>query len=342
MERTRIGALSGLVVLVAFLWLLPVVGRAQAASGPPPLPPNTPRANEAPDVTRAVDCGSGQTIQEAVNNSNPGDTVLVSGSCSENVVVGVGRRNIVIDGQGTAMIDGPDPTAHTILIRGAGITIRRFSSISGGQDGVHITRGGDAIVASNTIENTNRFGIAVVQGSSARIVNNIIHDNPRHGILVEESASARVGFLSFEDTTPRPNTIQGNGGDGVNVNRSSSAIILSNTITGNHGNGVGIFRVSHADVGGNSIDANGTAGTPGPPPTPAVGDGIFVSENSGVNLGQTGIVFDGANSTSPATKNTVFGLHCAINSYARGTRGTLNGNTGATSFDATCINATSP
>ncbi len=335
MEITNMKGIRVLAVLAGFLLFLPAVGKVQAAGGPSPLPPNTPRANEAPDVTRAVDCEAGQTIQEAVNNSNPGDTVLVSGACSENVVVGVGKRNIVIDGQNSATVNGPDSTTHTFQVRGQGITIRRFSSISGGEDGVHMTRGGSATVAGNTIENTGRFGVAVEENSTARIVDNTIHNNPSHGILVEESSSARIGFLSFDDTFPRPNTIKNNGRDGVNVNRSSSAIILSNTISGNgkntnpalRHNGVSISAASNADVGANSMDDNGR-------------DGISVTENSGVKLGQTGIVFDVSNSTT--TNNGAFGLRCTINSYANGSLGTLNGAAGPTSFAANCANNTTP
>ena len=319
---------SLLTVIAGLLALLSLAGKGWAASSTPPLPPNTPRANEGPDVTRAVDCDAGQTIQEAVNNSNPGDTVLVSGACVENVTVGAGRRSVVIDGQGTATVNGPDSTAHTFTIAGQNITIRRFSSISGGEDGVHIRREGEATVLGNTIENTGRLGIAVVQGSAARIVNNIVQDNPSHGILVEENGSARIGFLSFDDTSPRPNAIRNNGQDGVNVNRSSSAIILSNTIKGNRRHGIGIFRASHADAGDNTIESNGSH--PAPPVTT---DGIRVEENSGVNLGSdTGTrITDLPNSTS--VNNTNLGIRGLLNSYADGRLGTLNGASGAKSFD---------
>lgn len=40
--------------------------------------------------------------------------------------------------------------------------------------------------------------------------------------------------------------------------------------------------------------------------------------------------------------NSQFGLRCLIGAYARGSIGTLTGGSGATNFDATCINATTP
>src|SRR3990172_890251 len=117
MEIANMKVIRVLVVVAGFL-LLPGVGTVQGASAPPPLPPNVPPANEAPDVTRAVDCNAGDTIQEAVSNSNTGDTVLVSGACSENVSITTGKTSITIDGQGTATINGPDTTQATVRISG--------------------------------------------------------------------------------------------------------------------------------------------------------------------------------------------------------------------------------
>jgi len=179
----------------------------------------------------------------------------------------------------------------------------------------------------------DRDSIVMEPGDSMNVLATI-QNNSSHGVSVSASSSGRIGFLTFGDTAPGPNTIQGNGRDGVNVNRSSSAIILSNTISNNTRHGVGIFRDSHADVGGNRIESNGFPA----PVSPATNDGIRVEENSGVNLGQPGVAFAvGGNTT--AANNAGFGLKCRFGGYVRGTLGTLNGNSGPTSLDATCINA---
>ena len=334
MEQTTIRVLRGLVVAVAFLLLLPSVGEA---------------------VTKQRTCGSqpGQTIEQFLDELNSGDTLLVNGTCNENVVVGTGRTGITLDGQGTATIIGPDTTEATVTITGRNITLKGFT-INGGRDGVRVTRGGTATITGNTITgaagtrdgiivnrggeatidgNTigswGRFGINLDQNGTARIVNNTVQNNGSHGILVDESSSGRIGFLAFGDTVAGPNTIQSNGGRGVNVTRSASAVILSNTVSNNTLDGVGVFRGSHADIGANTIDGNGDSG-------------IFVSENSGVNLGQTGIAFDSSNSTTVGSENTDFGLGCSINSYANGTRGSLTGVSGATDFTGGCVDSTSP
>jgi parallel beta-helix repeat protein len=240
----------------------------------------------------------------------------VSGTCNENVFIGEDKDRITLDGQSSATIVGllaNINTTPTIQVRGSGIVIKNFSSITGGRDGLLVNMGGAAV-----------------------ILNNNIHTNNRHGVNVNESSTARIGFQSVNDFAPSPNTIHDNGGRGVSVNGSSNARIAGNTINNNGDDGVGIFSVSHADVAKNLINGNGTGGSGG--------DGIAVGQNSGVNLGSdTTVTFlDEPNTTT--VNNGVgagggFGIRCFINSYADGRQGTLNplnGVSGATSFGASC------
>jgi parallel beta-helix repeat protein len=274
-------------------------------------------------------CGQQRTISDALQRLRPGDTLSVSGACNENVLIPEQVVNIILDGQGTATINGPNASSATITVRGDGITIRNFASISGGETGITVTRGGAALIDSNVIQNTGTNGIVVTQSSSARIINNTIQGNPQTGILINESSSARIGFNMPDDTEASPNLIQNNKENGILVARSSSGRIVGNTISGNTGHGVLVHRVSHGDVSSNTIDSN-------------AGDGVFVFRNSGVNLGEdTGSgIFDLPNTTK--VNNGGFGIRCAINSYGDGRIGTLNGASGAVSFAANCVNATSP
>jgi parallel beta-helix repeat protein len=274
-------------------------------------------------------CGHQRTISDALRRLRPGDTLSVSGACNENVQIPEQVVNITLDGQGTATINGPDASSSTIVVRGNGITIRNFASITGGETGITVTRGGAALIDRNVIQNTGTNGIVVIQSSSARIINNTIQENPQTGIVISESSSARIGFNMADDTEASPNVIQKNNENGIVVTRSSSARIVGNTISGNIDNGVLVTRVSHGDVSSNTIDSNG-------------GDGVFVSRNSGVNLGEdTGSgIFDSPNTTN--VNNVGVGIRCVINSYGDGRIGTLNGVSGPFSFAANCVNSTSP
>jgi hypothetical protein len=115
-------------------------------------------------------CGGQRTLSEALGRLKPGDTLLVSGTCNENVVIPEQVANVTLDGQGTATINGPSASSPTINVRGNGIAIRNFASITGGTSGLLVTRGAIATIDSNVIHNTAGSGIVLNQNSSARLL----------------------------------------------------------------------------------------------------------------------------------------------------------------------------
>ena len=72
------------------------------------------------------------------------------------------------------------------------------------------------------------------------------------------------------------------------------------------------------------------------------GNGIFVTQNSGVNLGNDrgDTIFDRPNTTT--IENGLFGLKGTIGGYADGWLGTLDGVMGRVFFDLRSINSTRP
>jgi parallel beta-helix repeat protein len=113
------------------------------------------------------------------------------------------------------------------------------------------------------------------------------------------------------------------------VTRLSSARIVGNTVSGNVGNGITVERVSQADISANTINGNDR-------------NGIFVTQNSGVNLGNdTGdTIFDKPNYTT--AENGLFGLKGTMGGYADGWLGTLDGLRGRVFFDLRSVNSTTP
>ena len=265
-------------------------------------------------------------LQRAIERARPGDTIRVSGTCHENVAIPIGKDLITLDGGGTAIVDGPDPTLNTISARGVrGITITGFT-IRGGRTGISIDRGASGLVDGNTIEHTGRVGIIVGGWSTANIVNNTIRNNATHGIMVNGSSFAFIGFRTADDSVASPNAIHGNTMHGINVTFSSSARIAGNAISNNLRNGVNVDRASQATVSDNDIDGNGL-------------NGIGVTENGGVNLGSDANagIFDAPNRTS--VNNGARGISCRVGGYANGRLGTLNGSAGAKSFGSSCIDS---
>jgi parallel beta-helix repeat protein len=300
------GMNKNLFLFAVVLWLVPLLGEAA------PL---------------TVDCNAGEKIQPKIALAKPGDTVLVSGTCSENIAIPSEVVRITLDGQGKAVIQAPGTTADAIFIRGKDITIKGFT-LTGGRDGIHLSgaaAGASAIIDGNAIQRTGRYGIHLDSSSVGRIANNRIENIPNAGIDITENSYARIGFVIPSAPKPGPNTIRNSGNHGIAVSRASSAWIANNTIADNKGGGVFVNRNSQADIVNNTINGNG-------------GDGITASQNSGVNLRSEGTPLrEGPNQTDPTTKNAGFGVKCSIGGYVEGPLGTLTGTQGAKEFDNSCI-----
>jgi len=270
-----------------------------------------------------VDCNGGGAINRELNDVKPGDVVLVRGTCRENVIIQSELQRITIDGQGMATVKPPDARQPAIQILGREIIIRGFTT-NGGFSGIAINRGGTAIIDHNTIENALEMGLEVSQNSFGRIINNTIRRSGVDGILVLGSASAHIGVMRTDDTTPSPNSILDNGGDGIRVLRASTARVIGNILTGNRRSGLSVQQASHADVAGNTFNGNSE-------------HGIRVAENSAVDLADSVMgLFTQPNKTT--VPNGLFGIRCESGAYVDGPIGTLAGKNGAKDVsDTTCI-----
>ena len=306
MEKTTAIVIRGLIVFAAFLWILSSVAEA---------------------ATIEVDCSSA-TLQAAIEKAKPGDTLLVSGTCKENLVIHEEVARITLDGQGKATVNGPDASKSTIEVRGRGITIKGFT-VTGGRNGMNVTWGGQAVIEGNTVQGVPGFGIIVIRTSHAVIVNNTVQNNARHGILISHSSFGFVGGLATEDKTARPNIIENNGRNGILVNRSAGARIVGNTIRNNKRYGVRVQRGSNAEIANNTIDGNAR-------------DGISVSRNSAASLGRDTVrqIHHAPNTTTANNKG--FGISCSIGGAVDGRLGTLNGEKGEKSFKEGCVDSLKP
>ena len=262
-------------------------------------------------------------LQRAIDTSQPGASILVSGTCLENVTIPIGKDEITLDGGGTAAITPADQSLPAVLVRARDVTIRGFT-ITGGFGGVAITQGGRGIVDGNIIRDSGSYGVGASQLSSAVIVNNTIRNHFQAGIGVAETAYAFIGFVLPSDTVASPNFISGNRAQGIVVFRGSYARIVGNVIFDNGANGVNVRESSSAQISDNAIDGNGA-------------NGVFVNQGSGVLLGTDSgnTIFTRPNKT---TRNNVqYGIRCQVGANADGRLGTLNGLLGAELYVEGCI-----
>lgn len=233
-----------------------------------------------------VDCDQGDTITDALTAGKFGSPliIIIRGTCVENITIT--RDDVTLRGldPGLSRIVGaPNPgiDENPVSILGAERTIIERLTISGGQNvaGIGGTTGFFTI-RDCIVEDNDRFGILVAQGAHgridstiirrngqdgiiafggfARIYNSEIRENAGNGIRVANNGKAAIGIAP--PNLPGPNTIESNGGEGIQVDGSSHARIDLNTIASNADVGVAVTNGSSADVSNNRIESNGATG----------------------------------------------------------------------------------
>jgi parallel beta-helix repeat protein len=275
-------------------------------------------------ATLNIDCDAGNTIASVYATVKPGDTVLVSGTCKEQVSVPPEVTRVTFDGQKKTTIrhpGGQQTSPHAFYNRGKEITIKNFT-VTGGQDGIHLSGPASAVIEGNLVTKNSGRGIHIDKGSVARILNTTVEDSGSIGIDVTGASYAYIGVFIPRVQALGPNIIRNNGGPGINIERTSGAWIVGNTISGNKEAGIAVHRSAQADVIANTINANG-------------GDAIAVSFNGGVNFDSEPRK-DGPNKTDAGQNNAGFAVKCVAGGYVDGPLGTLAGARGARDFDKTC------
>jgi len=280
----------------------------------------------ASSATLTVDCDAGNTIASVYATIKPGDNVLVSGLCKEQVNIPPEVTRVTFDGQKKTTIQHPggqQASPHAFYNRGKEITIKNFT-VTGGQDGIHLSGPASAVIDGNLVTKNSGRGIHIDKGSIARILNTTVEQSGGIGIDVTGASYAYIGVFIPRVPALAPNTIRNNGGPGINIERTSGAWIVGNTISGNKDSGITVHRNAQADVIANTINGNG-------------GDAITVTYNSGVNFDSEPRK-DGPNKTTQ--NNAGAGIKCAIGGYVDGPLGTLAGAKGVKDIDKSCVDRT--
>jgi hypothetical protein len=198
-----------------------------------------------------VDCTKGETLTKAVAQAQPGDTIQVTGTCTETVMITTDR--VTLDGQGRAILDGGGvgkagtvvsaqdwlPYYQGVLtIDGArGVTITGFT-VQHGVDGITCKNGATCIVRHTTMQDNADEGLQVSQNAAAEILNCTFQRNAEWGLVVFDNSS-----VTFHGTIVSTN----NGRAGIGIGGSSSATVpgeVTMHTTHNAHSGIEVARAS--------------------------------------------------------------------------------------------------
>ncbi len=190
-----------------------------------------------------------ETIQEAIDAAENGDTIRVwEGTYYENVVVNK-SISLIGDGIETTTIDGGSGDVVQITVNW--VNLSGFDII-GNKDwkdaGIRV-ESNHTIISNNRCATNNHYGMYLLDSSHCTIENNIISNNLKGVYLIANS----------DYCTIINNTILSNNGDGIYLQQCSSCTIQNNTCK-NNWYGSNLFSSHENTLGNNTCSSNGDRG----------------------------------------------------------------------------------
>jgi Right handed beta helix region len=253
--------------------------------------------------------GALSTINGALKILNPQgpNTLTVSGSCHENVVIQSFDRLTLIANPGASINDASGGTAAVLdIIDSQRITVQGFT-VNGGGEGVVCEGFSLCRFSGNTFQGSSDSGIQVLR-SRAHFEGDTSQNNAGDGLAVLQFANVATDGL----------TVQGNQSLGVRVAAHSTLVATKTTAQSNAQSGMLAVDNSTIILFGSTSRNNG---------------------EDGINLSAASLVRFSAFASSIVTNNFRSGVDIADLSFGRFTPGgqAISGNNlGGGAFDVTC------
>ena len=211
------------------------------------------------------------TIQEAINDVNDGDTVLVyPGTYYENVFL---NKTLTLIGEGLPTIDAQG-SGDAITITADDCTVKGFNCVnaySSPYAGICVESNNN-VIEDNTCKN-NGFGIILLTTSENIIANNTAKNNEKNGIYLQDSNNNRItdndasnnsyngiSLESSDNNEIRNNNANYNLHQGIRFGTSSENIIANNAAKNNDEYGIALWTSDENIIANNIAKNNGGVG----------------------------------------------------------------------------------
>jgi len=201
-----------------------------------------PISAEAIEIT----VNQGDSIQEAIDASSEGDTIVVlNATYYENIII---SKRLILYGLGAPVVDA-DSEGNPFTLSSDGIVLKGFTATHAGRDGagIYVTSSNNIIESNNAIENTdNSDGIKVMLSENNTLIGNKVSHNSRNGISVSYSSN----------NTLKENDVESNNDNGIEIDYSNNNTIIGNNISYNYGMGIELMDSANNIISGNNASFN--------------------------------------------------------------------------------------
>jgi len=144
-----------------------------------------------------------KTIQDAINDSKKGDTILVyNGTYNENLVINK-SINLFGENKETTIINGEN-YQDVITIQTLYVNISGFTIENGSFSGIFLDYFGNCRIYKNNINN-NSIGLYLLGSANSEIFNNTISNNSNYGLKTD-----KITPIDDEEINSENNTIYHN------------------------------------------------------------------------------------------------------------------------------------
>ena len=202
------------------------------------------------------------TIQDAVNDSSPGDVIFVCpGTYQETVAIAV--DNLSLLGLPPVILQAEPGPDRCIGVSSANVTIRRLE-ITGCEVGIHVLHTASGGFIANNILHDN-FTALLLNGPDGIAQNNLLRNN-NLGILAtgdggqvnNNTVRNNLGgiFFTGRGMTVFKNLVQHNPESGIAASLALSCVVSFNSVSFNGGHGIGIFRSDGCTIQRNNAARN--------------------------------------------------------------------------------------
>lgn len=143
----------------------------------------------------------GESIQEAVDNAFPGDTIFVKpGEYNENVQINQDNLTIISYSKNpyNTVITGADRESNVFKVTASNVTISGFS-INDSNCGIYLNNAQNCVITNNIISGNN-IGICLFMSENNTLSNNIVSSNTDCGIKSSTSSGNTIYNNHFNNT----------------------------------------------------------------------------------------------------------------------------------------------